>query len=447
MFKSEEHTYSNIEKKSNQILFMWSIIIILLMSGHIMNNSVIRLSALVIGTIVYIKTNAEFKFYLLLYSLPFINFLRIGNESFSFLNIWTIFLFINLVFYNPIIYKFNMLLLLSLLIIISINIIGTGWGAYIGTLINIFLVFMVCSVNYKEKFNLSFLRGTIFLSVGFIMSSLSGLIMRIVAPNQLGMIKLFSATPGDISLKTTRFTGLMVDPNYYAQGVLFCISCILVCMITKIIRKKTNKEMNYLSMILTILILFGLYSYSKMFIITLIVLLFMFGTYMFILKGNINRKIIFIIIVLFIGFVSLDEIGIILGRLSDGDNITSGRMEIFDHGISIISQMPIFNILFGIGISGTLTINTFGSALHNMYLEYISSIGILGTSIWLILLFSSIKYKNRFRLISIYKYLPLIVMLITATALDGLWAKWHYFYTILAIISINSINIDEFRRE
>ncbi|CEN94064.1 MAG: hypothetical protein KIB00_14710 [Paeniclostridium sordellii] len=426
-------------KKDKFIMLMWTSIIVLLMIGHMINRVEIKLIAISISTIIYLNVKAEIKFYLLLYSLPFINFLRIGNENFSFLNIWTIMIFINLIMYNPKLKKSNLVIIISLILIISFNVGNMGIGAYIGVLLNVMLFFMTCILDYKDKFKIGFFHASIFISTGYLVSSVIGIVMRIVSPNQLGAIKLFSAIPGELNSKTVRFTGLMVDPNYYAQGILICMACIMVCIINWILNREKNLKVKkiYLIFILIPLVLFGLLSYSKMFMIVSILMISIFTIYVFITKGNPSIKIISVIFIIAISILSIDSVTMILERVVESENITSGRFEIFLNCIKIIYNSSIIDILIGIGVGGNLAIMTFGTALHNLYLEYISSIGILGTLIWLLLLCKSIRRCYKFKILNIYKFLPLLTILITGIALDGVWAKWHYFYIILSINSIN----------
>lgn len=435
-----------VKRKSIKVtLIIWTIIISLLMIGHIIDNTYIRLIILTIATIVYINFDAEVKLYLLLYSIPFINFLRIGNENFSFLNIWMIILFLNLSIYKMSIQKVNIVMFMSLLVIVTINLQAIGFSGYVSVLLNLLLVFMICLIEYKDKFKINFEHISIFISLGFILSSIFGLIMRIISPDKLGSIKLLSAIQGEYSLKINRFTGLMVDPNYYAQGILISIACILVCIITIILNKSHRKNIKVYSLIsiLIMLLIFGIYSYSKMFIITTALIMSIFIIYIFSRKKNTFIKISILVILCSIIIFSMEGIEIIIQRLLSNGDITTGRSDILINSINIIEKSSIFNLLFGVGISGNVIIQKFGTALHNIYIESIASLGIIGMVIWGHILYIPTKKFNNFKVINLYKYLPLLIIVITGVALDGLWAKWHYFYIVIAITSIREIRLQK----
>lgn len=95
----------------------------------------------------------------------------------------------------------------------------------------------------------------------------------------------------------TRFTGLDLDPNYFSLQILIAIACLVV------LYYYNNKlEVTPIVLIL-ILSIFGVFTYSKMFIITLITLILL--TFIMFIKNNVKTAIKFASFIVVMVSVSL----------------------------------------------------------------------------------------------------------------------------------------------
>ena len=83
---------------------------------------------------------------------------------------------------------------------------------------------------------------------------------------------------------STRFTGLDLDPNYFSLQVLIAMACLLVLLIWMEKGEKVNCITRDIS-------IFGILTYSKMFIITLIVFIMM--TFVVFIRNNVKTAIKF----------------------------------------------------------------------------------------------------------------------------------------------------------
>lgn len=78
----------------------------------------------------------------------------------------------------------------------------------------------------------------------------------------------------------TRFTGLDLDPNYFSLQILIAIACLLVLFYYD--RKMEIKPIVFI----IVLAIFGIFTYSKMFIITFIA--FILLTFIMFVKHNVK---------------------------------------------------------------------------------------------------------------------------------------------------------------
>ena len=236
----------------------------------------------------------------------------------------------------------------------------------------------------------------------------------------------------------TRFSGLDIDPNYFAFQGLFAISLLIVISSYKQYRLKEN-------LMTIILVLMGISTLSKMFFIMLVFLIAFIC--FFYLKNDILAAIKYMVILFFI-FLAMISTGLIdiikttLYRFTLNGNssgsITTGRSDIWiSYFEEILSGLRVFLLGNGIGIDFLG-----GTAAHNMYLlfwYYSGLIGIISLLIFVFLSYSHIKAqvpqgsttsKN-----GINKQLPLIILLIANFSLDSVMMDYFPLFIFLTILS------------
>lgn len=434
--KIEDIDQANEIKLFGSSIIIWSLITYILMFGWGLNSNSITLAILLIGTIIFIKNKCENKFYVLLYFIPYIYFIRPYSINIAFYKIWMMIYILNLLMYKPK-FKIDQVLIVNLIIIpVTINYVNIGLVEYISFIMSILIVFFTVLSEYKFKnFSIDFFKSSMYLSMGFLNSAILGYLLRIFFPDKIAYFKDVSSIPGEFSMKILRFSGTMKDPNYFAQGILICIACLMICYINRIKDKnkyKINKLIYFI--FICLLIIIGLRTYSKMYLLSLGILLVIFYSYILVKDKNYLRKIIFTLSMI-IGFILIfrsDFMNIIIGRLSGTAGLTSGRIDILKNAFELV-ESKISIIFIGIGIGEAIK-SFFGHVMHNVYIEYIFSIGIIAYSLWIILLISNCK--EYLKINNVYRYIIAIVLIVTGFSLDGLWVEWHYYYLIIMIISI-----------
>jgi len=239
---------------------------------------------------------------------------------------------------------------------------------------------------------------------------------------------------------STRFTGLDLDPNYFSLQVLIAMACLLVLF--NLDGKKEKKSI----VLLVILAFFGILTYSKMFIITLIVFIMM--TFVVFIRNNVKTAIkfsSFIVIIcggaLYFFYEKLFEIYWIrfFGSGISTDAITTGRVSSWSLFVNeILQNTKVFVLGAGFGTSFAKV-----KMAHTMYLStpyYIGLIGIVLSVLYISSLYKVLRENvgimNRpgFQILSI-NAIPLYIMLIANIGLDS-FVMDYFPYHILLIMFV-----------
>lgn len=239
------------------------------------------------------------------------------------------------------------------------------------------------------------------------------------------------------SVKSLRFTGLYLDPNYYSVSAIFAI----VLCIMLFISKKGNRLL--LGAVIGALTVFGFISYSKMFLITIsaVALILIIGG----LK-SLKKILIVIFAVPVIGTVVYkwmlrnNYITIMTDRFSGGD-ISTGRFGIWKVYTEHIND-SLTTLFFGDGLgAGYLSVG----GPHNTYIEAIYYIGLFGTAFFLISVFYIFKSGKLDIKRTILNYaLPLLFLFMIAT-LGCFTVNDLMFYFMLIWVGLN-YDVDNYRQ-
>ncbi|MCT1540895.1 MULTISPECIES: hypothetical protein [Lysinibacillus] len=240
---------------------------------------------------------------------------------------------------------------------------------------------------------------------------------------------------------STRFTGLDLDPNYFSLQVLIAMACLLVLF--NLDGKKEKKSI----VLLVILAFFGILTYSKMFIITLIVFIMM--TFVVFIRNNVKTAIkfsSFIVIIcggaLYFFYEKLFEIYWIrfFGSGISTDAITTGRVSSWSLFVNeILQNTKIFVLGAGFGTSFAKV-----KMAHTMYLStpyYIGLIGIVLSVLYISSLYKVLRENvgimNRpgFQILSI-NAIPLYIMLIANIGLDSFVMDYFPYHILLIMFAL-----------
>lgn len=240
---------------------------------------------------------------------------------------------------------------------------------------------------------------------------------------------------------STRFTGLDLDPNYFSLQVLIAMACLLVLF--NLNGKKEKKSI----VLLVILAFFGILTYSKMFIITLIVFIMM--TFVVFIRNNVKTAIkfsSFIVIIcggaLYFFYEKLFEIYWIrfFGSGISTDAITTGRVSSWSLFVNeILQNTKVFVLGAGFGTSFAKV-----KMAHTMYLStpyYIGLIGIVLSVLYISSLYKVLRENvgimNRpgFQILSI-NAIPLYIMLIANIGLDSFVMDYFPYHILLIMFAL-----------
>jgi len=238
----------------------------------------------------------------------------------------------------------------------------------------------------------------------------------------------------------TRFTGLDLDPNYFSLQILIAIACLVV------LYYYNNKlEVTPIVLIL-ILSIFGVFTYSKMFIITLITLILL--TFIMFIKNNVKTAIKFasfivvmVSVSLFFFYERLFEIYWVrfFGAGTSTDAITTGRVSSWNMFATEILQSTKI-VVFGAGFGTSFST---AKMAHTMYLSTPYYLGVLGITLALLYIFSlnkvlrqnSSNRKTNFQYLTI-NAIPLYIMLIANTVLDSFVMDYFPFHILMIMFAL-----------
>ena len=239
-----------------------------------------------------------------------------------------------------------------------------------------------------------------------------------------------------------RFTGLFYDPNFYSMSVVFAL---VLCMM--LLMNKIGSKLLMWSLLVSLMV-FGLQSYSKMFLLSVTII----GVILIMYVMRSLKMIIATLTALLTlgsGIIAwLKQIGymdIMFNRLFDGD-ISTGRFGIWKSYLDYLDSSP-WTLCFGDGI-GAAYLSIGGP--HNTYIESIFFIGILGSIICVFLIISIFqckKYNNKKK--KIINYLLPFVFLTIIGVLGCFTINELFFYCMLIWLGLNIdiVNKHEYVRE
>lgn len=231
----------------------------------------------------------------------------------------------------------------------------------------------------------------------------------------------------------TRFQGLFRDPNYYMTMVVISITLLVVlCMNGYISRKKFFAGIGCL-------VFFGALTYSKTFIITLLIFaaifvgMLLYRKHYFIGAGSI------LLISGLTAVLSNTLFSITLYRITSAHNLydlTTGRSQLLAEYFDKITN-TVGTLFFGAGLSAEIL----KRGTHNLFLEIIYYFGLVGF-VLMIAYFLSFLHLVTIRFGSndknpngVFRYAVLIIFLILFCTLQGMTFAITYVMLYLSILS------------
>lgn len=298
-----------------------------------------------------------------------------------------------------------------------------------GWIINVFLCIAV-TVDCRVKVS----KDDVFsaLSTGIIMSALMYFSSGITSVSHI--IKTINYG--------TRFTAFADDPNYYSLYICLAIACVLNVTCSDLYRFCTT----------ILMIGIGLLTASKMCMLLMLFELMLILMQVFnSSKDNYrNRKFILLssLAAMVIMLILKDYIGIFIQnfirRMGQSPNqgfnlekLTTGRSRILIEYINILSNNLICLLVgYGFGYHQFLDIST-GHIAHNTYLDLCLAWGVVGTCVFLLLMFmwiTSYKSSRGIDRIASFNLISTVVLMINFLDLSCLSAQMFPFLIAIALI-------------
>ena len=231
----------------------------------------------------------------------------------------------------------------------------------------------------------------------------------------------------------TRFRGLFRDPNYYMTMAAAAIALLAVLFLNRYLSQKAFAAGA------GILMVFGALTYSKTFLVILIVFCILFVAMLFSRKRYI-LGIMCVFLFLIAGIIlSRTVLAVTIYRFTSTDNLyelTTGRSELIAEYLQEITKSA-GNLFFGAGLSAEIL----GRGTHNLFLEIVYYYGLTGFGIMTAYILSLIRLAGqRFedsmgKRTGILKYTVLLIFLLLFSTLQGLRFSITYVILYLSILA------------
>lgn len=232
----------------------------------------------------------------------------------------------------------------------------------------------------------------------------------------------------------TRFQGLFQDPNYY-MALLAVGIALTICLYV-------SGQIGGVQLVAVAgsLSVFGLFTYSKTFLVVFLALLALFVLLQFGTgKAALGLGTAVCAVLGLVGAAACPDtpFSIVLYRLTSASSLgelTTGRAELFAAYLEAILETP-STLLVGVGLSG----DTLGLAPHNLLLELAYYLGVVGLALFLLyiaLLLHGADGGRRCRPPALARYLVLLTVAALFSTLSGMFSATTYVMLFLAVAAV-----------
>lgn len=280
--------------------------------------------------------------------------------------------------------------------------------------------FLLSKISVKQIENILFYAGLLICSVSLILYLIGMYCLDFqfnIANTRMYGVMVDRATP--------RLVGLAKDPNIY---------CVYISVFIFFSLSKIRSSLKYKSLFfLSTLVLFLTFSRGGMLTLATIFLIMLFSKKENRIKGLVGVALLIISLITVNDILGLGVDKILISRFTS-HRITSGRLDIWSHGLEMLKNNP-----FGVGIGAfrSLNIELFDDThhMHNTIWQFFVEVGWLGGFLYcaswlslLILVFRRVPHRGG----KFIKYLLLFV-LVTNLSLSLIIDEVITFYYALAM--------------
>lgn len=236
---------------------------------------------------------------------------------------------------------------------------------------------------------------------------------------------------------TLRFQGLMGDPNFYMT--------MLIIGLALLIKLKSNKRISDLAFVSIggAMTVFGVLTYSKTFFLVYILLGGLYVMLQFRKKNNV-KGIVFTVLTVVVFFVIVNmensPVSVVLARFRNANNIselTTSRTDIYLAYLKVIIG-DLRSLMIGQGLADEALYRD----PHNLYLEILYYVGVIGSFLIFVLfcfLFREVNKelnKGTIKEFFVEKYIVVLMFLVLYFSLHGIFQLITYAGIFLAYMSL-----------
>lgn len=387
------------------------------------------------GMLLFLRSDAIYRW--LLFAFPCAVIFKMDPDSssfFTYLEFLSLFLIvIRTRKISPLVVAGIALLVLEVLV--GIN--SLGAVVDIVKLVAGLLLYYYFTEEYLRK---DIVKYTSFFLAGMISSSILGMF-------KLNIPRLMDMYYGEVDYariggeQITRFQGIFNDPNYFSIAAILCV---LICLLALLSRTYAGSKRNLYTWIgvaagFVLFSLWGLSTISKSFfllyVVTIVIAVLDLRKSSPLLRKLDMKKALIAAGIAVVAVVVIDPMGLIssvIGRLQASDLLT-GRGKIWGMYWTAISQSAgVF--LFGNGIDAGLLDQ---QSAHNMYLETVYYIGLIGCLLYAANIVLITWCKRRPFQHKISNYLGFAAVFATFMFLCGLNRTEYKYYLMIAFMIFN----------
>lgn len=442
-------------KKNITVMVLCVVNVLILSSGHFLNNSsLVLFSLLSFFILIFIIPKSSFLAVVLFY-LPWSPIMKLNPGGHTFYTIGLGLFFIFLLFTTELFNKRGILNLNNLFLICTIFVYTMvikfilGYDLSLNYLMFLFMLILIPSYLILYHRKISFETSIIFFSLGIVTSGFSSKILMNY-PHMLGYIKIAEWE----TIGLSRLSGFYGDPNFYSAHILVAIGGLLIIVI-----RKSLRDVVLLFTLIITLIYLGFLSVSKMFLLVLIITLVIWGITVFVKNGKLTAKISIIFACIIGGYIissfeiftkQINMYLVRFGGVNDVSSLTTGRSNILEDYFFFFKDNPLA-LFFGQGFTDIYK-GEIANAAHNTIIQVIYQFGIVGSIliiIWLmqiLVLFNNTNRQSEKKLtFNIYIILFAIVCFAPWLSLDILFADEFFLITSLFLIGKQYLTVTDNR--
>ena len=411
----------------NKIVFLIWFVSLVLITISIFTSPILSIAALLIMIISFVFLSPEKSLVLLFGILPYANIFKYKPETTSFFTIAEILLVLILVIK---IKKIKLFPLSCLIILFGYTLITSANNLNLLLIIKVFSAFLLIYYSVRLiKIN-DFKQLTLLLTISTIIT--------LILSNNSWYFSFLSNYFSDLnyyndgfsSSNIVRSSGFMGDPNYCAMLIIVVITILCVLYYHKDIG-------NIFWLFIVLLVPLGMLTYSKSYFLCLVVLVFLMIIFVIFPKHKVWAVCCLAIVPILAFFVfsgKFESVNMILDRFN-ADDITTGRNDLNIAFLNHIVSSP-SNLILGSGIGSSRIVGV-SNTVHNIYIELFYKYGLLGSSLFILTLFSLFPRRFKTTKYKVVNFFPLCFVVIMYFFLAGIEMFEFPFYIILSFVSLN----------